>query len=136
MNFHKSIRVSLFVYKHSNDSKLIRLLRSAYFLITYVETTMNSLISEVILTIFTITLEIFIFVKNALKEENLNVRKDGFYIYIFYPLMVVLSIFFTSLVLTLCLAVRSQSCFFCFDYLNLIAVFFSDHCKEVTDLVP
>ena len=91
---------------------MIRLLRSAYFLITFVETTMNSLISEVILTIFTITLEIFIFVKNALKEENLNVRKDGFYIYIFYPLMVVLSIFFTSLVLTLCLAVRSQSCFF------------------------
>ena len=70
---------------------------------------MNSILSELILTLFSITLQLYIETKKILKPENLNIENAGFYSYIFYPLLVFTSLLFISLVITLSLAIKSQS---------------------------
>merc|ERR1719481_43010 len=69
---------------------------------------MSSIISELILTIFSPVLELYIYCKKALKPEHLSLRHAGFYTYIFTPLLVMTALVFTALILTMCLAIKSQ----------------------------
>eukprot|EP00092_Neocalanus_flemingeri_P075302 GFUD01093269.1.p1 GENE.GFUD01093269.1~~GFUD01093269.1.p1 ORF type:complete len:264 (+),score=68.70 GFUD01093269.1:33-824(+) len=69
---------------------------------------MNSTLSELILTLFSIALQLYIDFRQRFKPENFDIENAGFYTNIFYPSLLFMAILFTSIVLTLCLAVKSQ----------------------------
>ena len=72
---------------------------------------MNSLISNLILTLFSITVQLHIYFKKAFRAENLDIENAGFYSFIFTPLLVFTGMLFTSLVITMGLFIKSQSKF-------------------------
>merc|ERR1711936_913693 len=69
---------------------------------------MNSIVSQLILTIFTLTLQVFIDFKQRFTPANLSPHNPSFYPNIFYPLLGCGAMFFISLIITLCLAIQSQ----------------------------
>eukprot|EP00092_Neocalanus_flemingeri_P100064 GFUD01127752.1.p1 GENE.GFUD01127752.1~~GFUD01127752.1.p1 ORF type:complete len:269 (+),score=61.73 GFUD01127752.1:1-807(+) len=69
---------------------------------------MNSTLSELILTLFSIALQLYIDLRQRFKPENFDIENAGFYTHIFYPSLLCMTMLFTSIVLTLCLAVKSQ----------------------------
>eukprot|EP00092_Neocalanus_flemingeri_P016696 GFUD01018059.1.p1 GENE.GFUD01018059.1~~GFUD01018059.1.p1 ORF type:complete len:278 (-),score=72.12 GFUD01018059.1:193-993(-) len=69
---------------------------------------MNSTLSELILTLFSIALQLYIDLRQRFKPENFDIENAGFYTNIFYPSLLCMAMLFTSIVLTLCLAVKSQ----------------------------
>merc|ERR1712105_586467 len=81
-------------------------LDSSFFILVVI--TMNSIISELILTIFSLTLQLHIYFKEALKPEHFDTWHAGFYRFIFPPLLVCAGMFFTALILTMCLAIKNQ----------------------------
>ena len=87
-------------------------------------------ISNLILTLFSITVQLHIYFKKALKAENMDFGNDGFYSYIFTPLLVFTGMLFTSLVITMCMFIKSQSKFtgvlqYCNEQWKKAAIFFS-----------
>ena len=96
---------------------------------------MNSIISELILTLFPIAVQLHLCLQRALRSGNLDFNNAGFYSYTINPLLVLAGMLFTSLILTLCLAIKSQSKFvnsLVYKYINL----FSEQCQKAPSILP